>query len=413
MKHIFPLVALSFAVTLLVSTAIVLSQNVPESLTPEQRQRIQAKLPDLRNEIQPLTPAQRTERVREFFEEFPDLTPAQRQGLGTIILGQAGNQPGGGQPGVLPAARSNNVVDPNNPFAGSLTALIDFGTEKTYMGRKGGLYPDGSNERPAAHTAEGLRIAQAIKPLDTEGNVDEVNGKIVWLSVGMSNTGQATTGFFEVMANYPDKNPQLELVNGAFGGVEINQMTLRPNIGYWTNIAEQRLQPRGLTPAQVQIVWFKQAEAGPTNTDFEGYTTELTAKYATAMRFLKMNYPNLKLVYLSPRTYAGYANTRLNPEPFAWYTGWTIKFLIEDQITENPELRFVGNNAPVAWLSWGPYLWANGETPNSNGLFFLPSDFGTDGTHPSRGGVEKIGREMLRFFTTDETTVPWFVRKIE
>ena len=149
---------------------------------------------------------------------------------------------------------------------------------------------------------------------------------------------------------------------------------------------------------------------GPTNTDFEEYTLELKTKYASVMRILKQKYPNLKLVYLSPRTYAGYATTRLNPEPFAWYTGWTIKFLIEEQIAGNPELRYKGDDAPVAWLSWGPYLWANGEHPNANGLFYLKTDYSSDGTHPDNRGVQKIGREMFRFFTTDETTVPWFVR---
>ena len=426
MKPIVPIIVFSVTVTLLGSTAIVQSQDVIQSLTPEQRQQIQANLPDLRSEIQTLTPAQQADRVTKFFAEFQDLTPTQRQRLTTIILEQVGNQPSQPRPSEprpseprpsqpppnnppQSPAPQNTVADPDNPFNHSLTALTDFGTT-TYLGRKGGLYPEGSNERPAAHTAEGLRIAQSIKPLDTDGNVDEANGRIVWLSIGMSNTGQATTGFFEVMLNYVDKNPKLALVNGAFGGQAINQIN-NPAGGYWNNIVEQRLKPQGLTPEQVQIVWFKQAEMGPTNTDFEEYTAELKVKYASVMRILKQKYPNLKLVYLSPRTYAGYATTRLNPEPFAWYTGWTIKFLIEEQIAGSPELRFKGDDAPVAWLSWGPYLWANGENPNANGLFYLQSDYSSDGTHPDHRGVQKIAREMFRFFTTDETTVPWFVRQ--
>jgi len=381
-------------------------QGVIQSLTPEQRQQIQAKLPDLRQEIQPLSREKQAERITQFFEEFKDLSPTQRQSLQTIVLQQAaGNQNARNEQRPV---QQNNAADPNNPFNHSLTALTDFGTE-TYKGKKGGLYPDGSNERPAAHTAEGIRIAKSIKPLDTNGNVDETNGKIVWLSIGMSNTGQATQGFLNLMKDYPEKNPKLELINGAFGGQAINQIN-DPRTGYWNNIVEQRLKPQGLTPEQVQIVWYKQAEMGPTNMDFDEYTTELKTKYASVMRILKQKYPNLKLVYLSPRTYAGYAKTRLNPEPFAWYTGWTIKFLIEDQLNGVADLRFQGEDAPVAWLSWGPYLWANGEKPNVNGLFYKESDFGTDGTHPDNSGVQKVGKEMLRFFTTDETTVPWFVR---
>jgi hypothetical protein len=228
----------------------------------------------------------------------------------------------------------------------------------------------------------------------------------------MSNTTQETRAFLELMRNFPDKNPQLELVDGAFGGQAINQI-IHPVAPYWNNIVEQRLKPRNLTPEQVQVIWFKEAEMGPTNTDFEEYTTELKVKYATVMRLLKQKFPNLKLVYLSPRIYAGYAKTRLNPEPFAWYTGWTIKFLIEDQLQGSPDLRFKGEQPPVAWLSWGPYLWANGENPNADGLFYTEADLAQDGTHPSRSGQEKVAMELLRFFTTDETTVPWFVRKRE
>jgi len=411
MKKLFLTVLLSFPLILLVCTATIQAQGVVQSLTPKQRQQIQAKLPELRREIQPLTtPGQITERVTQFFAEFDDLTPAQRQGLRDIILQQAANPPapGGVQPNP-PNIQQNREADPNNPFNHSLTALIDFGTE-TYQEKKGGLYPDGSNERPAAHNAEGLRIAQTIRPLDADGKVDETDGKIVWLSIGMSNTGQATNGFFNEITNHPEKNPQLELVNGAFGGQAINQIN-NPNSGYWNNIVKQRLKPLGLTPEQIQIVWFKQAEMGPTNTDFEEYTTELKTKYANVMRILKQKYPNLKLVYLSPRTYAGYAKTRLNPEPFAWYTGWTIKFLIEDQINGVADLRFKGADAPVAWLAWGPYLWANGEKANGNGLFYLETDYSQDGTHPSNNGVQKIGKEIYRFFSTDETAVPWFVRQ--
>jgi hypothetical protein len=128
------------------------------------------------------------------------------------------------------------------------------------------------------------------------------------------------------------------------------------------------------------------------------------------MRILKQKYPNLKLVYLSPRTYGGYAKTRLNPEPFAWYTGWAIKSVVEDQINGKPELRFKGEDAPAAWLSWGPYLWANGEKPNIHGLFYKESDYSNDGIHHGPSSVQKVGKEMLRFFTMDETATPWFTR---
>jgi len=92
----------------------------------------------------------------------------------------------------------------NNPYNKTLIPLTDFG-DKTYQGLKGGLYPNGENTRPKAHTEAGLAIAKNIKPLDRNGNVDEKNGKIVWLSIGMSNTTQETGRFLELMKNYPNK----------------------------------------------------------------------------------------------------------------------------------------------------------------------------------------------------------------
>ena len=403
---------LFIVMSLVISLAVVQAQppqGAIESLTNEQRQQIQAKLPDLRREIQPLSSEKRAERITQFFEEFKDLSVEQRQGLCEIVIRQTENQnQPANNPNSRPQPNNNYVADPNNPFNHSLTALTDFG-EAAYLGKKGGLYPDGANERPVAHTDAGLKIAQAIKPLDASGIIDEANGKIVWLSIGMSNTTSETQAFFELMKTYPDKNPKLELVDGAFGGQAINQINT-PVAQYWSNIVEQRLKPRDLTPEQVQVIWYKEAEMGPSNTDFEEYTTELKTKYASVMRILKQKFPNLKLVYLSPRIYAGYATTRLNPEPFAWYTGWAIKFLIEDQLKGDAELRFTGDQPPVAWLSWGPYLWANGEKPNMGGLSYAESDFAQDGTHPNRIGQQKVAAELLHFFTTDVTTVPWFVQ---
>src|SRR5262245_41594753 len=51
-----------------------------------------------------------------------------------------------------------------------------------------GAYPDAANEMPPEHHAAGLALANAVVPLDADGNPDPVNGEIVLLSVGMSNT---------------------------------------------------------------------------------------------------------------------------------------------------------------------------------------------------------------------------------
>jgi hypothetical protein len=128
------------------------------------------------------------------------------------------------------------------------------------------------------------------------------------------------------------------------------------------------------------------------------------------MQLLKSKFPNLKLVYLTSRIYAGYANSNLNPEPFAWFTGWTVKRLIEDQLNGDAALNYAGSSPSAAWLAWGPYLWAQGATPRSDGLTWIPSDFQSDGTHPSNAGRQKVAQKLLEFFSTDATTRPWFLK---
>ena len=101
---------------------------------------------------------------------------------------------------------------------GILPPLVDLGPEQTYNGQEGGLYPGGSNVRPAAHDAAGQKIAHGIVPLGADGKPDPVNGKIVIMPVSVSNgygawhrgdeTNTSTTFMTRANAN-PAKNPKL------------------------------------------------------------------------------------------------------------------------------------------------------------------------------------------------------------
>src|SRR5216117_2404417 len=79
-------------------------------------------------------------------------------------------------------ARASNCAGDST----GLVPLIDLGPG-LYHGVQGGLYAGGSNHRPDAHNAAGVAIANAISPLDTLGNPDPANGRIVLVSIGMSN----------------------------------------------------------------------------------------------------------------------------------------------------------------------------------------------------------------------------------
>src|SRR5439155_26259337 len=68
--------------------------------------------------------------------------------------------------------------------------------------------------------------------------------------------------------------------------------------------------------------------------------------------------------------------------------------------------------AVVPWLFCGPYLCVNGTSPRSDDFTWLCSDLQNDFTHPTAdGGVPKVARQLLAFFKTDPTAMPWFLRK--
>src|SRR5688572_27184039 len=97
---------------------------------------------------------------------------------------------------------------------------IDTGTFTNAWGQvwTGGLYVNGSNDLPPTHKTAGLQKASQIQPLDSTGNPNAVNGKIVWLSIGLSNTTQETQQFIPIVNAYSNKNPKLIFVDGAQGG---------------------------------------------------------------------------------------------------------------------------------------------------------------------------------------------------
>ncbi len=290
----------------------------------------------------------------------------------------------------------------------SPTPLTDFGSG-TFRGYSGGLYPNGSNIRPINHNSAGIAIAKSIKPLSISGSTDESNGKIVWMSVGMSNTTQETSAFIPIAQAYSGKNQKLLLVDGAEGGQDIVKINIE-SAPYWQTV-NNRLTAAGVTALQVQIIWYKEAEIAPRDTAFATYPNSLKDKFALSMQMLKSKFPNLKLVYLSSRTYAGWATGTLNPEPYAWYSGWAVKRLIEDQINGVSSLNYTGAQPQSAWLSWGPYFWTEGTKPRDDGVTWGISDYQTDGVHPSNSGRLKIANMLFEFFSTDPTSTPWFLKQ--
>ena len=294
----------------------------------------------------------------------------------------------------------------------SLKPLTELGKNE-YQGSAGGLYRAGENVRPKEHEVAGVKLASQVRPLNDMGRPDP-QGKIVLLSIGMSNTSQASQGLQEAMGREPDKNPRLVFVNGAQGGMTAAAIQDPDDGGrgttYWSTV-DQRLEQARVTRQQVQAVWIKQADAGPTQ-GFPEYARTLQAELTRIVQVLPERFPNVKFAYLSSRTYGGYATTPLNPEPYAYESGFAVKWLIEAQLQGDSALNYdpARGDVKAPWLSWGPYLWANGSTKRADGFSYDSTDFAGDGTHQSPSGQRKVARLLLDFFKTDSTTRPWFAK---
>ena len=177
------------------------------------------------------------------------------------------------------------------------------------------------------------------------------------------------------------------------------------------------LEPERLSELQVQVVWLKTANALPRTSlpDQNADAFRLLRTMGDTVRALKERYPNLKQVFLSSRIYAGYADSLLNPEPYAYESGFAVKWLIEAQIRqmEDGEIDPLAGNLDYTtvapWLSWGPYMWTNGDQPRADGLVWLPEDFTSDRVHPGELGVRKVADMLLDFFMLSRFTSCWFL----
>jgi hypothetical protein len=171
------------------------------------------------------------------------------------------------------------------------------------------------------------------------------------------------------------------------------------------------LKEAGVTADQVQAAWIKHAEPGPAPDEAElQYAKKLRDDIAASLAITRSTFPNLKVAYLSSRIYGGYnivGVRRVNPEPFAYETAFSVRWVIQDQIKSAKDGKLDG---PL--LLWGPYLWADGVTPRkSDKLVWLREDLGEDGVHPSKQGGEKVAMLLLEFFKNDATAKEWFVKK--
>ncbi len=242
---------------------------------------------------------------------------------------------------------------------------------------QGGLYPNGSNSAPSAHHTAGLAAVANVQPRNTSGAIDSGSGKIVMLSIGLSNTTQEFCqpqyqGF--VAAPSAGTNPTtqcnswtfmgqaagdsrvrgyptLTMINGARGGQSVEHWNAEGTGTDGTDADSNlnniltSLTNQGLTEAQVQVIWLKLASnlvsySAPSLTAASsGGTADahvLEKNLAKVVSRLKDRYPNLQQVFLSSRFASPQqpGETGVSPEPYAFEGGYAVKWLIEAQINQ-------------------------------------------------------------------------------
>jgi hypothetical protein len=281
----------------------------------------------------------------------------------------------------------------------------------SYQGEEGGLYPNGSNVRPPSHDSDGVAIAKAIVPLDSNGNYSPT-GKYVMLALGESTALDEFSEFLPLANADPAKNSAMVLVNGAQGGATPSLLGVASS-PYWNTIINNYLPDQGVTANQVVAIWIEDSN-GIAKGTFPGDMTQLQGAYESVMNNVHTFFPNATLAYFSSRIYAGYSNgvKTINPEPYAYEAGFATKNAIGDQLNGNANLNYNAALGPVEapWMSWGPYYWANGLLGRSDGFVWTCQDLQADGTHPSSpSGDLKVAGQVLNFFKTDDTTTPWFL----
>ena len=308
-----------------------------------------------------------------------------------------------------------------------LVPLTDLGAGRHLGLFVGGLYPGGENAAPAAHVAGGIVRAASVRRRGLLG-APNPQGAYVLLSIGHSNTSRmfcaagsgdqcSEVSFMGLAEGHPLVDHEgLVIVNGALGGQSADKWDAPQDPNY-DRIKTDVLWPNGLSEAQVQAVWVHLANATPQTPlpapDADAYL--LVKRRGDVARALRVRYPTLQVVFFSDRVYGGYAESDLNPEPFAYEAGFAVKWLIGAQVSQmngggvHPiagDLDYESGAAP--WIGWGPYLWADGLTPRGDGFIWECEDFTGDGTHVDGDGVSKVAEALMAFFLASPMTVHWF-----
>ena len=327
-----------------------------------------------------------------------------------------------------------------------LIPIVDM--TESYHGEDGGLYGGGRNEPPEEHRSAHLKESKEIVARDANGTPSP-DGRIGFITIGFSNSSIESEDFKRTADADPQKSSQVIIVNGCIGGRSAamwawdgadilpkaeqdrldKEMDLlgmpkekrRTSMGVakdtWPTLAN-RIESAGLSPKQVQVCWLKHVEANPKPLgDFPAHARALQADITAILNIAKHHYPNLRIVYVSSRTFGGWSGRASgSPEPYAYESGFGTRWVVQSQIKGDAILNFDPARGEVKspLVLWGPYLWAQGDSARKlDGMTWTKNDVRPDQLHPNESGTKKTSALLVNFFKSNEGTNRWFVKSGE
>lgn len=307
------------------------------------------------------------------------------------------------------------ILDCDNDSLGALP-FPDLGTGY-YMGFQGGLFPGGSANDPNPHQQNGKNISKAIKPLNSLGLVDYVNGEVTLVGIGPSLASDAYNEWKETQNDlgWPGTNHCLNVKGNFIGGKSVVDM-LDIDGPYWASFLTG-LASKNIQPGQVQVAWMLLMSSTDTM-DVNFYVDTVSEQYIQILHNLMTICPNLQEVFISGTHYTGYTapeHKRYNYiiEPYGYWSNLVVKNVITLQINNDPRLVYsgLGKNAP--FITWGPYFWADGVTPRgTDGLSWPCDNFRDDtiggGFHLKDEYKYKEGDLLDAFFNNNAIAKIWY-----
>ncbi len=194
---------------------------------------------------------------------------------GLALLGIAATV-GGQQPPARRAARaeSNSRAIFGKEQVG-FKPLTEMTAEERYQGEEGGLYGRGHNIPPRVHREAAEWQMSRMQSLDKEGKPAD-DGRIVFVSISMSNATQEFSTFKRLADADPDKSPKLTIVDCAQGGQAMAEW-VDPNGNPW-QVADRRLA--GASHSSASAGGLDQAGQQRSARRFTGAWTQAVARHA-------------------------------------------------------------------------------------------------------------------------------------